>query len=389
MDEASCPRDILTRKTASEANLRGMANRPTRKYAVKKRIIKRKKNGGGNGTRTRADKVLAQGVGKTVARAFGSTRATGLAGWDAFSPAHLPLPRSVGPYTVVRTTSLLESNDHFNLIGCFRHHEVDYSSPNYSNSEYWSNVGLLTSVDSTVAINSTANGGNGKIQVIPFPGAGNVAGSAFTAVPAAISVQVMNPNPLQTTEGIVAGCVSSTQLDLRDRPENWQVLGQEIISFMKPRLMSAGKLSLRGIQADSYPLNMNALSDFLEVRNLSSGKVTMNSHTFDGAPVGFAPIVIVNEGSTSTPPLKLNFLVTIEWRVRFDISNPAVSSHLHHGVTSDGHWDSMIRAASARGHGMCDIVERVATAGASLAKTAGAAYQAYQTVSPMVQAALF
>lgn len=357
-----------------------------RKYAIKKRIVKKKRTGGGTGTRSRADKVLAQGVGKTVTKAFGSVRSAGLSGWDAFSPSHLPLPRSVGPYTVVRTTSLLNSSARFNMIGCFRHHETDYSQPDYSNSEYWSNIGLLTSRDSTLPINDTM--GNAQIWPIPFPGATGLASSGLTAVPAAISVQVMNPNPLQTTQGIVAGCVSSTQLDLRDRGDTWIQLGDEIISFMKPRLMSAGKLALKGIQADSYPLNMNALSDFLEVRDLPSGIIKMDSHRWDGQPVGFAPIVIVNMASEATPPLMLNFLITIEWRVRFDISNPAVSSHVHHGVTSDGHWDQLIRSAAAKGHGIADIADRIANAGASIARTAGSAYQAYQTFSPMVQALL-
>jgi len=328
--------------------------------------------------------VLAQGTGKAVTKAFGSERGVGLAGWDAFSPVHLPLPRSVGPYTVVRTTSLLKSYEYFNMVACFQHQETNYSSPNYANARYWSNIGLLTSRNPALAINSTVDGGNAIVKTIPFPGVYGTGRSALTAVPSAISVQVMNPNPLQTTQGIVAGCVCSTQLDLRDRTDTWTQLGNEVISFMKPRLMSAGKLSLRGIQGDSYPLNMSALSDFLEVRTLPDGVTTLSGFESDGRPVGFAPIVLVNEGALDDPPLSLNFLVTVEWRVRFDISNPAVSSHQHHGVTSDNHWDGLIRQAVSKGHGMCDIVERVASAGSTVAGMAGAAYRAYKTISPMI-----
>lgn len=347
---------------------------------VKKTYLK-KRNGLGRG-RARADRVLAQGTGKTVTRAFGSTRGTGLAGWDAFSPVHLPLPRSVGPYTVVRTTSLMTSAEQFNMIACFRHHETTYDSPDYSNADYWSTIGLLTSRNAALPINDDASGGNALLHSVPFPGANSAVSTGFTAVPSAISVQVMNPNPLQTTQGIVAGTVCATQLDLRNRTDTWHELSNEVISYMRPRLMSAGKLALRGIQADSYPLNMAALSEFLPVREQPGGAVvTMDSHVFDGRPQGFAPIVVINEGAATG--LSLNFLVTIEWRVRFDISNPAVASHVHHGVTSDGQWDQLIRHAVSKGNGVCDIAEKVASAGVSLARTAGSAYQAYQSVKPL------
>lgn len=352
--------------------------KPNRKIPVKKNYLKKRNGGKG---RARADRVLAQGTGKTVSKAFGSTGGAGLSGWDAFSPVHLPLPRSVGPYTVVRTTSMFTSSERFNLIGCFRHREI-YASTGHTNSDYWSNIGMLTSRDAGLPINDTANNGNALLHTIPFPGSKGQNATGFTAVPSAISVQVMNPNPLQTTQGIVAGTVCSTQLDLRGRSDTWAELSNEVISFMKPRLMSAGKLSLRGIQADSYPLNMGALADFLPVGDVTDGVVTMSANTFDGRPQGFAPIVIINEANTH-PMLSLNFLVTVEWRVRFDISNPAVSSHVHHGITTDGHWDRLIRGAVARGNGICDIAERVASAGVPLARMAGTAYQAYRAVQPL------
>ena len=316
--------------------------------------------------RSRADVVQAQGTGRTVQRAFaGTRRTTGLEGWDAFSPAHLPLPRSVGPYTVTKTTALITSNDRVNIIGSFADNDP-------TGTKHWTNVGLLKSIDSALPISDPSNT---FLQTIPFPG-NIVTGSGLTAVPAAVSVQVMNPNPLQSTSGIVAAAVCPTQLDLRGRTETWAEFGTEFISYMRPRLLSAGKLALRGVQLDSYPLNMGALDEFRPVISWSDSVTTWDNNLWV-YPQGWAPIVIVNQASSDDPPLELNLLVTIEWRTRFDIGNPAVSSHSHHGVSSDQHWDRLIRTAVNRGAGAMDIVERVANAGT-------AAIGAYNAARPVL-----
>lgn len=338
---------------------------------VRRTIAKKKR---GNGRRSRADIVLAQGTGRTVRRPFGSSRrAIGLDGWNAFLPAHLPLPRSVGPYTVVRTTGLISSNDRVNIIGCFS------QSLSPAPRENWTTIGMIKSVNSALAVNAPSNT---FLHSIPFPGNGSLTGTGLSAVPAAISVQVMNPNPLQTTQGIVAAAVCPTQLDLRGRTETWADFGTEFVSFMRPRLMSAGKLALRGVQMDSYPLNMSALADFRPIYSYADTAFTWDSSNLVH-PLGFAPIVVINQGSTETPPLELNFLVTIEWRVRFDIGNPAVASHTHHGVSSDQHWDDLIRQAVDKGAGVADIVERVANAGGAIAEMAQAARPLFKQLPKM------
>jgi hypothetical protein len=325
---------------------------------IKRKIAKRKK-APVERTRSRADKVLAQGTGKTVAKAFGNSRGAGVDAWDAFHPCHLPLPRAVGPYTVVRTSALMSSNSKVNLIGTFRRNTRNGIAGS------WSTVGCLRSVFSGNPINGFENS---FIQSVPFPGA-NVAGSGLSAVPSAISVQVMNSNPLQSTEGIVAGSVSHTQLDLNGRTETWNDFTSEYISYMRPRLMSAGKLALRGVQMDSYPLNMNACSEFLPVTPSADGVFTWNPDdgplTLSGlSPAGWAPLVIINNGTPGA--LLLTFLVTVEWRVRFDIGNPAVSSHTNHGVSTDTQWGHMVNTMVGRGHGVLDIVEKVANTGAAV-----------------------
>ena len=329
------------------------------RIGVRRKIVKRRRQPPKEGRRSQADKVLAQGAGKTVSKAFGSSKGHGLECWDAFHPCHLALPRAVGPYTVVRTTSLLTSSDKVNIFGAFQ-----YRVPGFPEDK-WSTTVCLSSVTSTAPINGP---GNTFAKSIPLPGAGTT-GSSLTAVPSAISVQVMNPNPLQTTQGICAGAVSMTQLNLKGRVETWNDFSSEFISYMRPRLMSAGKLALRGVQMDSYPLNMTACSAFAPVIDPPEGAFdwTLNSAL---TPMGWAPLVFIN---SSDSPLELKFLVTVEWRVRFDMGNPAVSSHHNHGVTSDSKWSNMIDSAVGRGHGVLDIVEKVANTGAAVLGAANAA----------------
>jgi hypothetical protein len=263
---------------------------------------------------------------------------------------------------VVRTTRLLSSSSHVNIIGSFGH--VSPASP--VEQAAWSTIGMISSVNKALPINGALNT---LRWLVPFPGAAPGVGSNLTAVPSAISVQVMNANPLQTTEGIVAGAVCPVQLDLRGRTDTWQEFGDEVVSYMKPRLMSAGKLALRGVQADGYPLNMSEISNFKHVRFIGDDTTTLDTANAL-QQLGWSPIVIVNEGSSLTPALELKFLITIEWRVRFDMSNPAVSSHQYHPVATDADWGKMIEGAVSRASGMMDIVEKVANAGTALASAA-------------------
>lgn len=305
-----------------------------------------------NGRRSNADVVQAQGAGKAVQRAFGSTSGYTDKCWDAFHAMHLPLPRPVAPYTVVRTTRLISSDAYYNQIGSFQAQD-DVGKP------CWCNIGMVSSVAQASAINATSNAYR---YTVPFPGAGESNGSTFSCTPSAISVQVMNTNPLTTTSGLVAGTVCNTQLDLSESSDTWLTKGAEVISYMRPRLMTAGKLALRGVQADSMPMNMNAISDFLPLVTVGDGTFSWNGTTID--PIGWAPIVIVNQDS-----IMLNYLITIEWRVRFDISNPAVASHKFHGFAPESTWAGLIAKGVNKANGIMDIVEKVANSGVGMAQT--------------------
>ena len=144
-------------------------------------------------------------------------------------------------------------------------------------------------------------------------------------VPAALTVQVMNPQPLQTTAGIIAGGRVKQQLALANDPRTWDALGTEIMAYMQPRLLSAGKLALRGVQCSGYPLDMTEYSDFRQVGAATGVPFTWSAQ--DIRPGALTPLVFWQPDGG--PTLTLEYLVTIEWRVRFDLSNPASSSHTH------------------------------------------------------------
>lgn len=226
----------------------------------------------------------------------------------------------------------------------------------------WTNVIAIEGAVGTTAI----NGQNNCIRhTVPFAPA-SVGSSGLTAVPSALTIQVMNPEALQTTSGIVYGGVMNTQAKILDRTETWNSYMSNFIAYQAPRLMSAGKLALRGVKASSYPLSMSQLSEFTELQVYTDGLTTLKSDNSGiMEPAGFAPIMVAN-----TNGVALEFLVTVEFRVRFDLLNPASAGHTHHPVSSDLTWDGLIRKAVAMGHGFVDIADTVANVGAAAARVA-------------------
>lgn len=303
------------------------------------------------GRRANAERVQAQGTGCVAPVPFGGRRAVGIQGWNAFSPAHLPLPRSVGPYCIVRTTTRLSASEKFVTFAC-----------TLSEQGQWQAVcGFAEGVAGFSGAINAAN--NTTVFGTTFPGLQATAGTtALTVVPSALSVQILNGNALQTTAGILAAGVVKTQMSLQGRTESWDSYSGRFLSFMAPRLMSAGKLALKGVQINSYPLNMNVLSYFATMDPTEYvGNITWNSGSpYQIHPEGWAPISVLN-----TDGVELTYLVAQEWRVRFDLANPAASAHRHHGVTSDGLWDKMVSLASALGHGVQDLPEMIANVGSA------------------------
>jgi hypothetical protein len=208
------------------------------------------------------------------------------------------------------------------------------------------------------------NGNNNCVTTcMPMDGLG----LACTVVPSAFSVQIMNPGAIGETSGMVYAGVMNTQAAINGRTESWDTYFDKFIEFQSPRIMSAGKLAIRGVQINSYPLNMAALSDFTTLMQDTS-KTTSWTPTSNGwNPVGFAPILVYNN---NVPNLGLEFLITTEWRVRFDLDHPASSAHRQYPVASDQLWAALMSKATALGNGVIDISDVISNIGQAWQKVA-------------------
>lgn len=319
-------------------------------------VYKRKNNprGRNNGRRSNADQILAQGTACTVRKPFGgrNTKMPGLACWDAKSPIHLALPRAVADYTIIRLTKRINSSAVFNLFGTFM------ASPGAQYNLDWSNICHASEIDATLPINDTGGFGNYRINGYNH----EAFGTSMSWTPSAFTVQVMNGNPVGTTSGLVYAAVLSTQLDLLENVRTWTDIGNDFVEFQNPRVLSAGKLSLRGVQGSARPFNMSQVSDFTPVRGIDDNIIVANQYA--PRPVGWSPIVIYNPAGV----LNLEYLVTTEYRVRFNIANPACASHSHHPINDDRQWDNLMRRATAMGNGIIDIADVVASTGQAMAR---------------------
>jgi hypothetical protein len=271
--------------------------------------------------------------------------------WDAKHLAHLPLPRSVGPYTVIRATRRVQIDTHCNVIGTFQNGNTTPLGGN------WSEVIMLSDVSAASAINGANNTQSTTLDL-------NGLGAAATAVPSALSVQIMCPTALCNASGIIYAGVMNTQAAIAGRADTWDAWMNKFVQFQNPRLLAASKLALRGVQINSYPLNMSEVSKFSPFdNNHSDATFTYDDTSSAGEPVGWAPIVIYNpQGAT------LELLITVEYRIRFDLDHPASASHTHHPIASDMTWDKLTRGAVALGNGVMDIADTVANTGMAVGR---------------------
>lgn len=211
---------------------------------------------------------------------------------------------------------------------------------------------------SDVASASPINGpSNAQTTTIDLSGLG----PAATLVPAALSVQVMCPTALQDASGIIYAGVMNTQAAIGGRADTWTAYMEKFVQFQNPRLLAASKLALRGVQINSYPLNMTEVSRFTPLRKETDATITYGETNAE--PVGWAPIAIYNPSGAT-----LELLITVEYRVRFDLDHPASASHKYHPIASDSTWDKMTRGAVALGNGVMDIADVVANTGMAVGR---------------------
>lgn len=321
------------------------------KKTIKKKTMKRRQGG-------RQLYGIKQGVGAVTKYAFPKPKRAVKKPMalknvlNAMHPSHLPLPRAVGGYTVIRTTDIINTDGEAILFGSFKGPGAEFTET------CWVDAVAVRNADGRVnqPIGSTASNGSAFFYSSAALSAGSLAGARM--VPSAITVQIMNGQSLQLAEGIVYIGRSKTVLDLMGDTRTWAKVMEELVSYSAPRLCSAGKLALRGVQVNAIPNNMSVLSDFVPRRLISDGQVGWTEATFPLDFEGFGPIFVYNPDKVA-----LKYLVTIEWRMRFDPLNPAYAGHTNYKPASEAIWSQVISGAESAGHGVKDIADVVGDMG--------------------------
>jgi len=327
-------------------------------------MVKRN-NGGGGGKRkngsgrsrstiakrnnTRRFRGITQSVALSVNNAYGDTAKPQaiVKGLDAFDTSHVPLPRAVGDYTVVRTTQIFPSGSQFNLFG-------PMMAKDATGNQAWSNICALSS-----GAGSWAGGANHPVnqpsatirRTFESMSPGSWSWNNVKVTPAAYTVKIMNPEALQTTSGIVYIGRAKQMLNPGGDTRTYEQLAQSLVSYSTPELCAAGRLAMCGVKVDAVPYDINALADFRTMALNADGNFTWDDDSlmYDG----FAPIFVYNPNN-----IELQFMVCCEWRVRFDPGNPAYATHTYHQPSTLGYWDRVQRMGSALGNGVMDLAEK-------------------------------
>jgi len=332
--------------------------KPTKRPMVRK-VGKRRSQTTGIASATGATTLVPFGNRQRAPQRVGASNP----GWfNANSSAHLSLPRAILPYTVSRVTASFSiTGPKLAIFGPMKH------IGGATGADRWTNVACVSSVAPGTAIGGAANTTLNCFEMTGF--------DSSSIVPSAFTVQIMNTNALQTTDGLVLAGRAKQILKLYGSTQTWTALGANLLQFTSPRMLSGPALAMLGVGVDAIPGDMNDLADFTPIDVNSNGNVTWGSGSWTYEHTGFAPVwVDVPDG------LALNFVVTMECRTRFDPFNPAHSSHTYHPPAPQAHWDAAIRAAVNNAHGVLDIAQRVATLG-SAAYAAGRALPALAAIA--------
>jgi hypothetical protein len=390
-------------------------NKMGKKGATKKKFQAVQKKIQKNRTGKSQFKAITPATGRTVSKPFGAGSSKQTASgaqhcWNALHPSHLALPRPVGPYTVVRLTTTFSTPDPLVIVGSFRHNSGDMTRPDETGAaarmyseNHWSQVTALScpreEINKPIAGLMTGGSATDAARWHFYQQSGLAAlKNNCQIAPAAITVQVMNQNALQTTKGLCYACVTPLEANYSTHGggESGYNIGQNMIAFMKPRLLTLPKLSMAGVCAHSHPLDMNDISEFREIGDstcsgdaiLPSSKYTWGlphrdyalpstyQNAVDVSTNGWAPIMFYRpDAVTEANSDSITYQVTTEYRVRFDLSNVASATHRMHTPAPMSTYTGLIKNAVEALPGILENVAEVA-GGAALARRSALALAA-------------
>jgi len=280
-------------------------------------------------------------------------------GLNAFTPLHMPLPRPVAPYTVVRTIQ------NFTLAGngnaqfwCFVPFTDDGVGPSVANKlRMTSYCGFMKN---NATLSPTANG----MDLLNLSSLANGTTGGIECVPAAMTVRLTCPSALQGAAGQFFLGRWSVAADPRSYA-TFEDMRSGFLSYGHPRPLTAARLAMRGVEVSSVARDMNVCSEFLPLHATDAGNKIVNKGSYSlSDPLapwsGFTPIVLIAEDSV-TAATTINVQVAIEWRWRFSLDNVAASTHTYHKPATAGVWSSIMETASTAGNGVTAIAEAAPT----------------------------
>lgn len=266
-------------------------------------------------------------------------------GLNAFHPLHVPLPMSTGKYTVIRTSAVFNSNSYLTLVGAMGY---DQAGSHAYNTPVWSNYCALSMDNDTN--NLTDQWG---VHTLPPPTGADTSGLS-ECVPAAVSVQVLNPTSLNNAAGVVyLGRCATTLSQPSAGTGTAGELANSLISYAQPKSISGATLAMKNQQINLVPANINELNDFRSIGPPSTDTAVTPTaltwgNTLDFA--GFKPAYIINPNKEN-----LTYRLCIEWRVRLSPLNPMHMVQQTHPPTSHDTWHKIISTAESMGHGVEDV----------------------------------
>jgi len=277
----------------------------------------------------------------TATNPIGGTVVASKAGFDAFSKAHLTLPRPVANYTVMRTIKRLPvANQQLYVLSPFTYQDtVDHAG---DHGDWCNIIGLSANV-----LTKTVNQADAWNRI----GAPTVNSDWLekSITPSAYSVRVYNPKSVQTTEGTVTMGRVSSELNWSGSSDTIDEKLGNLRNAQNLVMMSAAELALKPQQIDAMPLDLNQLSDFTSFYNtLAHGEPFTWTGASRARPAGFTPIFIYNPSS-----IDLVIEICMEMRVRVEPENPFSSTMVHYPPTKSETWDRIMRTGlDANAHGV-------------------------------------
>lgn len=285
--------------------------------------------------------VVSKGAAQPKKNTMGGTNVSNRSGLDAFSNAHLALPRPVSSYSVMRVTKRIDANEAKAwIISPFNYQQL--ASQNGDNGN-WTSACALSADDLTLLVKDT---NAWTRHVLPTNAS---TWSNLTLTPSACSVRLYNTEALHTTTGMVTMGRISGECNWDGSSESIDQKFNNLHNYQNPVVLSAPELAMKPRQIDAVPLDFGAVSNFSDyMSNLTDGSDFTWSLANGMRPNGFTPIFIKNPDAVA-----LSLEICIEFRVRFDPDSMMAPMQKHYAPASISVWDKiMAEACSGNANGV-------------------------------------